>query len=314
MPSPENELLNQFRRELVDATDKMSADVEQFFQTTRHPDKLPSVIYHFTDCDGVIGILSQRTLRGSLATSLSDTSETRYAISRLRERVQSGEGRLTHLPKEVVTNFLDSNPTKKGLTRDVRAYVVSFCAADAAAHWLHYGRSGTGVAIGFDAAKLAVDPFELYPVIYDPERQDELLSWLLRRVDSFVGQFVGRSGRIGRFVIDAGAFLLLNYLRLFAPHVKDPAFQAENEWRLISTEQRVEDNPPNQTETTKFRSVSGRVVPYKEIEFREGLPITELVLGASCPMRCDEQALAVLMENTLGRTYPVRRSAVSVRP
>jgi hypothetical protein len=61
-----------------------------------------------------------------------------------------------------------------------------------------------------------------------------------------------------------------------------------------------------------FRSTSGRIVPFKEVEF-EPLPITEIVLGMSAPMQTDEQALAVLMENTLERTCPVRRSTVAVR-
>jgi hypothetical protein len=55
------------------------------------------------------------------------------------------------------------------------------------------------------------------------------------------------------------------------------------------------------------------VVPYKEIVF-ESLPVTELILGASSPMQIDDQALAVLMENTLGTMFPISRSSVSVRP
>jgi hypothetical protein len=54
-------------------------------------------------------------------------------------------------------------------------------------------------------------------------------------------------------------------------------------------------------------------VPYKEIKF-ETLPLRVIELGASAPMNESEQALGVLMEETLGRTFPVVRSAVPVRP
>ena len=38
---------------------------------------------------------------------------------------------------------------------DYRTYVASLCAEDVAVHWMHHGRSGTGVALVFDAKKLA---------------------------------------------------------------------------------------------------------------------------------------------------------------
>jgi hypothetical protein len=54
-------------------------------------------------------------------------------------------------------------------------------------------------------------------------------------------------------------------------------------------------------------------VPYKEIKF-EKLPVRVIELGASVPMKESEQALAVLMEETLGEAFPVSRSVVPVRP
>ena len=103
------------------------------------------------------------------------------------------------------------------------------------------------------------------------------------------------------------------YLRLLAPRMKDPVFKSEDEWRLISNETWRPGESADPTRKTHFRSLGGRIVPFKEDEF-EPLPVTEIVLGMSTPMQTDEQALAVLMENTLERTCPVRRSTVAVRP
>jgi hypothetical protein len=55
---------------------------------------------------------------------------------------------------------------------------------------------------------------------------------------------------------------------------------------------------------------SGRV----SLRWFEQLPLRVIELGASSPMKESEQALAMLMENTLGKTFPVVRSAVPVRP
>ncbi len=196
---------------------------------------------------------------------------------------------------------------------------LSFCGgADEAIHWLHYGRSGTGMAIGFQTKSLTADQFSLCPVIYDHARQDELLTALVNLVDDFAGAFADK-GATARFRnehrarLDAvAAHLTTMYLRLMSPRMKDPAFKAEHEWRLISNEAWTpREGIP--TRRTCFRAVAGRTVPYKEIKF-ETLPISEIVLGASSAMHEDEQALSVLMENTLGRTFPIRRSTVSVRP
>ena len=49
----------------------------------------------------------------------------------------------------------------EGLTDDTRAYVASMAphcgGTEEAPHWLHYGRSGTGVAIGFETAALKIE-------------------------------------------------------------------------------------------------------------------------------------------------------------
>lgn len=79
---------------------------------------------------------------------------------------------------------MDGQARIEGLIRDFRANVVSFCGADdEAIHWLHYGRSGTGVAIGVDGCALQVEQFALCPVIYDQKEQDEYLFALLAHVD-----------------------------------------------------------------------------------------------------------------------------------
>jgi hypothetical protein len=37
------------------------------------------------------------------------------------------------------------------------AYVISFCSrTDRSVHWLHYGRQGTGFALGFDVSRLII--------------------------------------------------------------------------------------------------------------------------------------------------------------
>ncbi len=296
---------------------ELSERVEALLESCGSETPVPETLFHFTDCTGLGGILTTKVLWASLATSLNDASETKYAISRLCAHLKQGTIRPQHIPADLLRDFLQRRVQIEGLINDSRAYVISFCGgSDEAIHWLHYGRSGTGVAVGFEAARLKAEQFSLCPVIYDPARQDELLISLVTLVDDFAGAFADKAfpaANDHRARLDAVAcHLLTMYLRLMSPRLKDPAFKAENEWRLITNEAWT----PREgiaTRDTYFRATGSRVVPYKEIKF-ETLPVTEIVLGASSPMQDDEQAIAVLMENTLGKTSPVRRSTVAVRP
>jgi hypothetical protein len=93
--------------------------------------------------------------------------------------------------------------------------------------------------------------------------------------------------------------------------MKDGIFRSENEWRLLSRE--VPGPPVDPDKRTRFMTANGRIVPYREIRFEE-LPLRQIVLGASAPIDVDEQGLAMLMEDTLGRRLNVKRSPVPVRP
>jgi hypothetical protein len=248
---------------------------------------------------------------------LNDPSETRYAISRACELITNGTARLTHLSPEVVSAFLAGKESPHGVPqRDFRAYVVSFCSsADKAIHWLHYGKSGTGVAIGFEARSVQVEQFDLYRVLYDQESQDNLLLSMFSAVDRFVGEWIDRMIPSAReFLLHGAAHLFAGHLRLAASQMKNPAFEAEEEWRLIATESWFEGPAEHLTRPTHFRSPAGlRVVPYKKLIY-QNLPITELVLGASSQMEVDDQSIAVLMEATLEKHLPVTRSTVTIRP
>ena len=46
-------------------------------------------------------------------------------------------------------------------------------------HWFHYGRDGTGYALGFDRA-IEQAPFELWKVVYDPVEQATQIQDLTR--------------------------------------------------------------------------------------------------------------------------------------
>jgi hypothetical protein len=278
----------------------------------------PKHLYHFTDCGGLIGVLTGKSLWASLATSLNDFAEMIHGVERGRALLGSGTLNVKALPLGQVEIFLDRAKAPKEWATEWRTYVISLCeVADTAMHWLHYGRNGVGVAIGCDAARLEVKPFDLFPIIYDSAEQDAFLRNVIEAIDAaLVDALAPVNGSTERdLMVRLAADWTANAVWMAAPRMKNIAFRAEREWRLLTYEP-FGPGVPKQMQVpmeTFFRPVAGRVVPYKKLKY-EALPVGEIILGRSSPMLNDEQALAVLMEESLGSRIPVVRSSVTVRP
>jgi hypothetical protein len=274
------------------------------------PDSPPEQLYHFTDCPGLIGIIEHRKLWASLATSMNDPSEIMFGLRLAHDLFASG--------KVVARNLDLSSVDLLAMQRapDSRAYVVSFCQqVKLAGQWLHYGRSGSGVAVGFRAAGLIRAPYALFRVLYDESEQVALLRTAVAAVDDAVdtARLELTTTTETALLANVARDVLADLLWKVSPRLKDPAFRAEEEWRLIAYEPK-EAEPSTVVEplgVTYFRGAAGRVVPFKKVDFSP-LPAFEVVLGASCPMRPEELGIRVLMDEKL-KTRLTSMSVVPVR-
>ena len=279
--------------------------------TASSTDARPERLYHFTDCAGLIGIFENKTLWASLATSLNDPSEVSYgldlACELFRQRTITAQ------------NFsLDGVDTLVGTrAAESRAYIISFCEnLNLAGQWLHYGRSGSGVAVGFYPEHLTQAPYSLFRIVYHREHQIEAIRTIVRTIDESLNEFLptiedeSQRDRLKKIAAD----VLADYLWMASPKLKHPSFAAEQEWRLIAYELRGPGEPHGEGPAgkTHFRSSAGRVVPYKKLTFGM-LPAFEVVLGSSCPMGPEDLGVFVLMEEKLGARLTVRESDVPVR-
>jgi hypothetical protein len=188
---------------------------------------------------------------------------------------------------------------------------VSFCAAEEAIQWLHYGRSGSGIALEFESAKLRASGFHLAPVVYDETEQDRILLQLLEFTDWFVQNRVRVDSqddliRLSETVVEWA----IAKLKWLAPTMKAAAFGAEKEWRLVLND--IGASEHHKPRAVRFRASAGRIIPYTEVDFPD-MSIAGMVLGSSAPIAVNEQAIEILLESTLGTTVPVRRSSVQVR-
>jgi hypothetical protein len=133
-------------------------------QAASSTDARPERLYHFTDCEGLIGIFEKRTVWASLATSLNDPSEVRYGLDLACDLFRKGQITATHFSLDGMEKLVAARADES------RAYIVSFCGnLNLAGQWLHYGRSGSGVAVGFYPERLTKPPYDLFHIVYRHE-------------------------------------------------------------------------------------------------------------------------------------------------
>jgi hypothetical protein len=228
------------------------AKVLPLLQISDDKDQLPSVLYHYTDANGLLGILQSRKLWASDVMYLNDSKEIHYGhglglafIQQFREdsmvyrSLRRGLGYLSSMINEA----------------NVNDYIVSFCAKpDLLSQWRAYGRNGTGFAIGFDRSVLdsVIAPMDyhnmiasLFPIVYGEALQQKLFTEFATAARSYCGE-----PTVGVLEWED----LRPWINLVLK-CKHPLFREEQEWRL-SVLRLLPGAAPS------FRVRQGNIIPY----------------------------------------------------
>ena len=255
-------------------------------------------------------MLSRPEIWVSRAESANDATEVRYALELARDVLRrSSTSEAESKFSERVLACLDGRAEKVDWNVVIEPFVASFCTGiDSALHWLHYGRSGTGCAIGFESASLVSSRFVLRRVIYDRQRQEGLLG-------AAIGLFkdVLPSVTTSR-ELEATAVACAASLRTVAARIKSPHFQAEDEWRLMTLLMRGRfvrpsgDGAPEPS--VRFRAVGERIVPFVTAPF-DPQCVQQIALGYS--VRDTEDAIRFAATLAGWSKARVLRSNVPVR-
>lgn len=304
MTSKANDV-NKFVSEVIDACGEV---VKESDETRERPERL----YHFTGTEGFTGIITSRCLWLSLATALNDAEEVRHGIEIAKAIVADRLAKAATPYDRALADCLD-DPTRGhfGVSYDVSAFVISFCGrCDKASQWLHYCRSGTGVALGFATELEHVIKRDLTRIDYDPVSQTSRLERLIDAGRSVLA----RAGAPGPWMTEAAAHLVSIYTPVLAVRMKHPSFEDEEEWRLVGVEVRQDGKsliPPPASGGLKWRSTGAALVPYEELSFAHRLEaLEEVVVGYSSPLGLDAVRLFLSEQ---GMRPSVRRSDVPVR-
>lgn len=191
-------------------------------------------LYHYTDLNGLIGIITNADLWLTHSRYSNDDQELTHGGDVAKSMIGEARGKVP-LPGADWTQYLDEVERLVDEPSDEAVYVSCFCKADnLLSQWRGYAANGTGVSIkfapiGFAALTGAGSPhgglMRLWKVFYKPDQQQKIM----RDAIAFAYQHNSNDlvGTRARRAADAIGF--------FVPTFKNEAFSDEREWRLIFT-------------------------------------------------------------------------------
>ena len=199
----------------------------------------PPALYHYTDFDGVAGILATRSLWLSKISTLNDTSEIHLAVEQFKARADHAAERLA--PDE--GRFLREAAAHLDDARRTNICIASFGEQDdQLEHWRSYANDGRGIALGFHGTALrdagSLHDVRLLRCVYDREMHARIVDDLLQLLLQAVRAVRPQDEETRRTLVEDFRSVFL----MTAPVIKDSHFAGESEWRLVSMP-RTPDDP-----------------------------------------------------------------------
>jgi hypothetical protein len=271
-----------------------------------------TLIHHYTDSGGLIGIIESSTIRATNVWFMNDTVEATFGWERI-ERFLVSKTLSSPREGEVIQLALRVLRDVRGADNLPDSYIACFSERENdLSQWRAYGHS-KGFSIGFDSDELDhlaqyISDTSPLPAIRKVAYTDELQDYILQT--NYLQQVLTQlaSGTDSDALARAFMFMAIRS----TPSLKHPAFQAEDEWRL----QFFLDKSSNRV---KFRDSAMGVTPYIEMSLcKPGSNIItcikEVMVG---PQRHPDEALRAaqqfLIRNGLS-TVVVKPSTIPLRP
>lgn len=245
--------------------------------------KIPNIetkadyLYHYTDANGLIGIIQNKNLRATDARFLNDSYEIHAGIDKYlnliikheEECVKSSNSKINALADlyKKLPSFLNDNIKARN------TYITSFTKhKDNLRQWMSYCPANAGYALAFKVDKLFQVPattkeklaYRILDVTYDNNIDGNLTPENLSKYleESFLAKTPTTN-----ILKEFSSNLIFNILA-----TKNKEFYDENESRLIISSSISKEHE------LKFRSKSGIIIPYHEFSICTS-SIEEIIIG-----------------------------------
>lgn len=244
--------------------------------TALHETGVPERLYHYTNAQGLIGILQGKAIWASNVCFMNDTKELVYGREQIVSVLAEAQSRHSTAAVNGFLKACEQRVKEGGLEMDV--YAACFCKeGDLLSQWRAYGSMGDGYSLGLCAKSLKIGmrqsfPYILRKVIYDIKKQKKLLVESICNICNLLEracQLLDSEPQLLKQILDEAEHNLDLELKGFLYCFKHPAFKEEQEWRIVHV------CPPDGNNTElRFRAVSGKIVPYM------ALPLADKIADA----------------------------------
>ena len=236
-------------------------------------------LYHYTSFSGMLGIIDSGTLRASDIRYMNDSAELRHTIELLSQhvnrRILAGcdEPALLNQLLEWLTHRVVSGPMLFGASFRANGNLLS--------QWRGYSVHGKGVSLGFDPRHISAcagrQAFQVGKCLYDESAQSRLVEQIVDAIE-----LLARSGSAAAARPDNGWSAVFEQVEAdllrIAAILKHPAFEEEQEWRIVSPVVRDGAEFP-----VSFREGSSMLVPFYRFDLRypaeQRIPLDHVYLG-----------------------------------
>ena len=287
------------RQELTDAVEDF-----QRIWLPKHQLEDGQLLHHYTDLNGLQGILSTRTLWFSHADTLNDPLEVRYGRQLVLDRLNSA---IENETDQRARGFLSQLQTMvRGATDQIHdSFVTCFCEdGNLLSQWQGYADRGDGYSLGIEfsedtrlARENHIDKEKylfLRKVIYDPEIQESLVNDYLDRTIQAVKAVPNADPRFSAAMAGMqAASPLLDMVYCF----KHPAFSEENEWRVNRVTAKH-----TEPEDIRFRSAASGFSPYRvtsvfdSVDGKRSFPLRQIHFGPKLDPTAIKSAISSLLQ------------------
>lgn len=275
---------------------------------------IPGPLYHYTAAEGLEGLLRHRTAWATAARYLNDAQEVRYAIDLARARLARLQRDVTGDARRRLVAHLIESLQRIDSDRPLVCVFSLSQRADDLSQWRAYCPESGGYSLGFLPDELrAIAESQgcvLAPCIYDRERQRALIE---EAVDPVVAMLPGRAPKSPDALARHGeSFVrrLLGRVERVAPLIKWPAYEAEEEWRVIWAAR------PGTIDRLRYRPAESLFIPYVEIRLSTDdlpIPVESVYVGPGPHQDIAAASLASFLRGVEVKVRAVKRSRIPLR-
>lgn len=302
---------------LEEAISEYKLWINENLKNTQNSHKIIQPLYHYTDAEGLKGIIDNGSMWFTDVRNLNDPSEFRFGLSLVSKELENYENKSNNNLINEFIKFSQNNITKLSYN-NLFCYISCFSELrDDLNQWRCYRDGGQGYCIGFsdkffeienlDGAcpnKLNEDFLYSYvlPVIYDGKKSIDHYNLFIDKAIVIINKILNDSDKFYNNKEILNQFgrrihsLIISSTIWYAIITKHPAYEAEKEVRkfIIETEESIRKH-------IKTRTRGGEIIPYISVNqpVHQEKMITEIIVGPAADQRAVDAVKALLQSKNM---------------